>query len=124
MKRPSGGLGRGLSSLIPGADETAPASGAREVPLDHITRNPYQPRHAIDPTAIEELAASIRAHGVRRLLVYCRRKHGGDWPCHHEGTLPIEQFSTDGCLRDIERVTAGEIAESKSVLAADNVRAF
>lgn len=69
MKRPSGGLGRGLSSLIPGADEPAPSTGVREVLLDHITRNPYQPRHAIDPAALEELAASIRAHGLIQPLI-------------------------------------------------------
>ena len=47
--------------------------------------------------------ASVRNHGVRQLLVYCRGKREGDWPCHHHGTLPIEQFSADECLRDIER---------------------
>jgi len=26
--------------------------------------------------------ASVRAHGVRQLLVYCQGKREGDWPCH------------------------------------------
>jgi hypothetical protein len=47
--------------------------------------------------------AAVRAHGVRTLLVYCNGKRDGDWPCHHQATLPIEQFSADECLRDIER---------------------
>jgi hypothetical protein len=46
--------------------------------------------------------ASIHAHGVRQLLVYCNGKREGDWPCHHSGELPIEQFSADETLRDIE----------------------
>jgi len=46
--------------------------------------------------------ASIRAHGVRQLLVYCNGKREGDWPCHHSGELTIEQFSADETLRDIE----------------------
>ena len=47
--------------------------------------------------------ASICAHGVRQLLVYCRGKRTGDWPCHHEGTLPVDRFNADDALRDIEQ---------------------
>ena len=47
--------------------------------------------------------ASIRAHGVRHLLVYCRGKRTGDWPCHHEGTLSVDRFNADDALRDIEQ---------------------
>lgn len=47
--------------------------------------------------------ASVRAHGVRQLLVYCNGKRDGDWPCHHQGELPIEKFSAGETLRDIER---------------------
>jgi hypothetical protein len=36
--------------------------------------------------------ASLRPHGVRQLLVYCQGKREGDWPCHHQGTLPVERF--------------------------------
>jgi ParB family chromosome partitioning protein len=55
-------LGRGLSSLIP-QRQTATAAIV-EVPLARITPNPYQPRHRIDDAVLEELAASIREHGV------------------------------------------------------------
>jgi hypothetical protein len=47
--------------------------------------------------------ASIRVHGIRQLLVYCNGKREGNWPCHHQSTLPIERFNADECLRDIER---------------------
>jgi len=47
--------------------------------------------------------ASVRTHGVRQLLVYCRGKREGDWPCHHQGTLPVDRFGADEALRDIER---------------------
>jgi hypothetical protein len=36
--------------------------------------------------------ASLQSHGVRQLLVYCLGKRKGDWPCHHQGALPIERF--------------------------------
>ena len=46
--------------------------------------------------------ASVRAHGVRQLLVYCNGKREGDWPCHHHGELPIEQFSAEETLPEIQ----------------------
>jgi len=39
--------------------------------------------------------ASLPTHGVRQLLVYCNGKREGDWPCHHHGELPIEQFKAE-----------------------------
>jgi ParB/RepB/Spo0J family partition protein len=38
--------------------------GVRIVPLDHIEQNPEQPRLAMVQEALDELAASIREHGV------------------------------------------------------------
>ena len=55
-------LGRGLSSLIP--QRPAGSGSIVEVPLARISPNPYQPRHRIDDAVLEELAASIREHGV------------------------------------------------------------
>jgi hypothetical protein len=46
--------------------------------------------------------ASLQSHGVRQLLVYCLGKREGDWPCHHQGTLPIGRFRADEILGDIE----------------------
>ena len=45
--------------------------------------------------------ASVRTHGVRQLLVYCNGKRDSDWPCH--GELPIEQFSAEETLPDLQR---------------------
>lgn len=62
------GLGKGLSALIP---EKELPSGAEviEVPLEKIRRNPDQPRKAFRKEALEELAASIREHGVIQPLL-------------------------------------------------------
>ena len=59
-RRVTGGLGRGLTSLIPGGRDDSP----REIPLDRIERNPYQPRQQVDDTDLEALSASIAEHGV------------------------------------------------------------
>lgn len=40
--------------------------GARELPLEKIKPDPNQPRTRFDPAALEELAQSIRKHGVRQ----------------------------------------------------------
>lgn len=58
-------LGRGLSQLIAEEFESAP----REAPIDAIHPNPRQPRTVFDQVALEELAASIREHGVLQPLV-------------------------------------------------------
>lgn len=70
MARP-GGLGRGLSSLIPAGDGGGPEVGAspdgprlEELPIDAIVPNPHQPRVHFDEESLNELAASIREIGV------------------------------------------------------------
>lgn len=51
-----------LSLLSP--DSTTRPAGIRDVPLDRISPNPGQPRMNFDESALAELAASIREHGV------------------------------------------------------------
>jgi ParB family transcriptional regulator, chromosome partitioning protein len=55
-------LGRGLASLIPQRASTP--SAVLDVPLARIAPSPYQPRRRMDDAGLEELAASIREHGV------------------------------------------------------------
>jgi ParB family chromosome partitioning protein len=65
-KRPA--LGRGLSALIPSASLPPPREAAQgrppELDIDLLTPNPRQPRAQMDDTRLEELAQSIRSHGV------------------------------------------------------------
>ena len=56
-------LGRGLDALIPTGDRVG-ESNVRKLPVDRIVPNPSQPRQRHDRESLEELAASIRAHGV------------------------------------------------------------
>lgn len=71
MKR--GGLGRGLSALIPGAAEE---TGLLEIPVSAIAPNPRQPRSQFDDDSIEAMAASIREVGVLQPVIV-RRLNGG-----------------------------------------------
>jgi ParB family transcriptional regulator, chromosome partitioning protein len=71
--RQRGGLGRGLSALIPGAsDET----GLVEVPVQGVSPNPRQPRQAFGEEGLEALARSIQQVGVLQPIVV-RRLDGG-----------------------------------------------
>lgn len=60
-------LGRGLSSLIPKTGEGATPTDT--VDIDLIVPNPEQPRAHFEPEALQELADSIRAHGVLQPIV-------------------------------------------------------
>ncbi|MGE5138025.1 MAG: ParB/RepB/Spo0J family partition protein [Rudaea sp.] len=64
------GLGRGLGALIPPPSRPAPASaGVLQIDLTQIEPNPHQPRHRAQASDLEELAASIREHGVLQPLL-------------------------------------------------------
>jgi ParB family chromosome partitioning protein len=70
MNKRRGGLGSGLDALLPSA---APSGGAREVAIGAIQQNPRQPRTQFDDGALEELAASIKEHGVIQPLIVSER---------------------------------------------------
>ena len=79
MTTPTRGLGRGLDALIPtaaGKPAAAPAAasapGLLQVAIDDISPNPRQPRLHIAPDALDELAASIREHGLIQPLIVTR----------------------------------------------------
>lgn len=76
----SGGLGRGLDALFSDSslteevtadvdepevnDETAADGGIRYIKIEDIKANSSQPRKAFDEASIEDLAESIKAHGL------------------------------------------------------------
>jgi ParB family transcriptional regulator, chromosome partitioning protein len=65
------GLGKGLGALIPRG-----AGGLLEIDLDRIAPNPRQPRTSMPDGELEELAASIREHGVLQPLIVTRADSG------------------------------------------------
>src|SRR5215212_11515170 len=69
-------LGRGLGALIPSRPvpppppPSAPQSAAfADVPVEQISPNPYQPRKTFNDASIEELARSVKEHGIIQPLV-------------------------------------------------------
>ena len=87
------GLGRGLDVLLggqpaPGATPSAlPEIGSLEIPLEKIAPNPQQPRTQFDPQAIEELASSIRRHGLLQPIVVSRKGDGYELVAGHRRVL-------------------------------------
>jgi ParB family chromosome partitioning protein len=73
------GLGRGFDSLIPTnflddtfdttAKQEQKVSEQRTLPLAELVANAEQPRRYFDSVALEELAASIKEHGVLQPIV-------------------------------------------------------
>lgn len=83
----NGGLGRGLSSLIPNlnpsnqANQPAAAiseTGERVValPIGQIESNPFQPREKFDYQQLEELVESIKKHGIIQPLIVTKTDRG------------------------------------------------
>ncbi len=72
------GLGKGLDALIP-AGQNAPSgdgSGITHISVDLIQRNPRQPREKFDIEELENLAESIREHGVIQPLIVTPGQNG------------------------------------------------
>ncbi len=76
------GLGRGLSALFSDTEEAygnaqgETVGATTEISLDNLYPNPDQPRKAFDENALNDLAASIREHGVIMPLVVNARPDG------------------------------------------------
>jgi len=64
-RRPA--LGRGMAALLgnaPAPGNGAPGKAVLQLPLEAVERNARQPRKRFDEAGLDELAASIREHGV------------------------------------------------------------
>lgn len=83
-------LGRGLNALLgddvaatdmpvsTGSGEpTAPQGELRQMPVNSIERNPYQPRTEFEASSLRELSDSIQQHGVLQPLLVRALSNGG-----------------------------------------------
>lgn len=69
------GLGKGLAALIPDYSEEN-KNLLKEINIDEITPNPNQPRIDMDQEKLNELADSIKEHGVIQPIIVRRIKKG------------------------------------------------
>lgn len=123
-------LGRGLAALIgdidrPAEERSAPVPSERNIPIEFVTRNPRNPRRMFSEVELEDLAQSIKEHGVVQPVVV--RPAPGN-PDHYEliagerrwrasqragvATIPV-------IIRDVDDRVALEIAIIENVQRAD-----
>lgn len=62
-------LGKGLRSLIPQVEEVDDHNNVHQVDVNSISANPFQPRKHFDPEKLEQLADSIKQHGVLEPII-------------------------------------------------------
>lgn len=122
-------LGRGLAALIgeidqPSAAQSKPSISAdRLVPIEHVSRNPRNPRRSFDPADLEDLSRSIRQHGIVQPVMV--RSSGSDrfeiiagerrWrAAQMAGLVEIPVI-----VRNVDDKTALEIAIVENVQRAD-----
>jgi ParB family transcriptional regulator, chromosome partitioning protein len=63
MIRPKG-LGRGLDALLSGNDDIAAKESLQTLAVDRLRPGKYQPRTRMDEASLDELAQSIKEHGI------------------------------------------------------------
>ena len=66
------GLGKGLEALIPvniSGIQSISLSSVLEIPVNEILPNPHQPRTEMNPDELQDLAESIREHGIIQPLI-------------------------------------------------------
>ncbi|WP_343313058.1 ParB/RepB/Spo0J family partition protein [Brucella sp. BE17] len=123
-------LGRGLAALIgeidrPVEERKTSVSVERNVPIEFVTRNPRNPRRMFSETELEDLAQSIKEHGVVQPVVVRPAPGQPDrfeliagerrWRASQRAgvdTIPV-------ILRDVDDRVALEIAIIENVQRAD-----
>jgi ParB family chromosome partitioning protein len=68
MIRPKG-LGRGLDALLAGSDAKDERESLQTLAIDRLKPGRYQPRTRMDEASLDELAASVREHGVMQPIL-------------------------------------------------------
>ena len=146
-------LGKGLEQLFSNevinfdnfekeiVDEGKSSGGIVEIPLDEIRSNPYQPRVIFDSEALEELANSIKEHGVIQPIIVKKGIKGFELVAGERRTraarlaglknIPaiIKEFNDVemmeiGLIENIERENLNPIEEAKAyenILKINNI---
>lgn len=122
-------LGRGLAALIgeidqPSTPQAKPSISAdKKVPIEHVSRNPRNPRRSFDPADLEDLSRSIRQHGIVQPVVVRRADADRYEIIAGERRWRAAQMAglveIPVIVRDVDDRTALEIAIVENVQRAD-----
>lgn len=127
-------FGGDISTLIDDIEKNTPENSQVNISLDEIRPNPYQPRKLFDEEKLEELAVSIKEHGIFQPVILKQSIQGyeivaGERRCRaakkaglKEVPAIIVDFSDDqmmeiALLENIQREDLNAIEEAKAYLA-------
>jgi ParB family transcriptional regulator, chromosome partitioning protein len=123
-------LGRGLAALIGEMDKPAqaaalPVSADRRVAIEHIVRNPRNPRRSFSEVELVDLSQSIRTHGIVQPIIVRKKPESADIYEIVAGERRWRAAQIAGLaevpviVRDIDDRAALEIAIVENVQRAD-----
>ncbi len=123
-------LGRGLAALIGEMDQPLPVGESRPsinpdrtVPIEFVSRNPKNPRRYFDEAELQDLAGSIRQHGIVQPVVVRSRDEGRYEIIAGERRWRAAQLAglveIPVIVRDVDDRTALELAIVENVQRAD-----
>lgn len=103
-------------------DAFAAGRAASEVPLDLIDRNPFQPRVDFDQTEMEELAASVKRHGMIQPIVLRRKGERFEIVAgerRYRAAKLAGWTNVPACLLDVDDRTTAELALTENIQRKD-----
>jgi len=110
-----GGLGKGLSALIPekGIEGARYENEMIQLEVDEIKPNKYQPRGKIDSEKLEELIASVRARGLVQPILIRGTEEGYELICGErrlEAARALGMRTIPAIVRSVSDVEALELS--------------
>jgi ParB family chromosome partitioning protein len=118
------GLGKGLDALIPVDEQTPSGDSVLQIPVEQIIPNPRQPRLEMAEEDLQDLAASIREHGILQPLTVTH----GDQPDQYiliagERRLRASKIaglaSVPAIVREVTEIQRLELALIENIQRAD-----
>ena len=103
-------------------DAFAAGRAASEVPLDLIDRNPFQPRVDFDQAEMEELAASVKRHGMIQPIVLRRKGERFEIVAgerRYRAAKLAGWTNVPACLLDVDDRTTAELALTENIQRKD-----
>ena len=124
-----GGLGRGLEAILGDVELAYKAEInegnseiIKEIDLELITENPYQPRKNFDETALRELSESIKRHGLIQPIIVIE-KDGGYMLIAGErrfrATKLLGESKIKAIVDDIDSISLRELALIENIQRED-----
>lgn len=124
-----GGLGRGLEAILGDVELAYKAElnegnsdMVKDIDLDLIIENPYQPRKNFDETALRELSESIKRHGLIQPIIVIE-KDGGYMLIAGErrfrATKLLGESKIKAIVADIENQSLRELALIENIQRED-----